>query len=356
VELKRKKQMARQQQEEEQEVFCVTDAVREQIAILMAIYGPTGSGKTYGGLLVAAGIAGSNGKVGMLDAENKRGSLYADDPAICAAMPGGKYKRVDISAPYTPARYIGALKALEQAGVTVALIDSTTHEWSGSGGCCEIAENNKLGGMPNWAKAKIEHKKFMAYCLSSRMSIIFCLRAHEKVKPVKAGDYVSPDSNERYEKSAVIPLGMLPDTEKNLVYECLISLRVDDGTHFANPVKVPGMLAHLFPGKRLLSKADGEAIRLWNERAAPSDQWEPTRKRARATAEEGVVAYKAFCASLTAPAKKAMGKPLYDELMARAVAVDALTQAASEEAGVADSSTDALETPQGANAGQESLL
>jgi hypothetical protein len=50
-----------------------------------------------------------------------------------------------------------------------------------------------------------------------------------------------------------------------------------------------------------------------------------------------------------------MGKPLYDELMARAVEVDALTQAATEEAGVADSPSDAPETPQAANAGQEGI-
>ena len=286
--------------------FVVTDAVREKIPILMAIYGPTGSGKTFSGLLVAAGLAGPHGVVGMLDAENKRGSLYSDDPDICAAMPGGKYKRVDIASPYSPARYIEALKALEAAGVTVALIDSTTHEWAGEGGCCDIASKNKLGGMDNWALAKINHKKFMAFCLSSQMNIIFCLRAHEKVKPVKAGDYVSPDSDERYEKAGVIPLGMLPDTEKNLIYEVLISLRVEDGTHFATPIKVPKMLSHVFSGKKLLSKADGEAIRQWNERGLPADEYEQTRKRSRAAATEGMAAYKAFWESILPKVRKAL--------------------------------------------------
>jgi hypothetical protein len=266
--------------------------------VLIAIYGPTGSGKTFSALLLAAGLAGPSGVVGMLDTENKRGSLYADDPMIRTAMPGGKYKRVDLCAPYSPERYTEALKALEAAGCTVALIDSTTHEWAGEGGCCDIAEKNKLGGFPNWAKAKLAHKRFMAYCLSSPMHIIFCLRAHEKVKPVKAGDLVSPDGEARYNQAAVIPLGVLPDTEKNLVYEALISLRIEDKTHFASPVKVPKMLAHAFPGGSLVTKEHGEIIRQWNDGASAMDRFELLRKRARASAEDGTESYKAFWAAL----------------------------------------------------------
>lgn len=284
--------------------FEVKDAVRETVPVLACIYGPTGSGKTFSALLLAGGLAGPNGVVGMVDAENKRGSLYADDPDICAAIPGGKYKRLDLRAPYSPERYTKALRALEGAGCTVAVVDSGTHEWSGEDGCCDIAEKNKLRGMPNWAMAKLAHKRFLAYCLSSHMHIVFCLRAHEKVKPVKAGDLISPDSMERYEKTAVIPLGTLPDCEKNFVYEMLISLRVEDGTHLAYPVKVPKMLAHIFPGKKLITKADGEAIRLWNESAGVSSATERIAERARLAAEEGTAAYAEFFNALPPAAKK----------------------------------------------------
>lgn len=313
--------------------FEVKDAVREIVPIPICIYGPTGSGKTFSALLLAAGLAGPNGLVGMVDTEKKRGSLYADDPDIRAAMPGGKYKRVDLAAEYSPERYTKALKALEAAGCTVALIDSATHEWSGEGGCCDIAEKNKLGGFPNWAKAKLDHKRFLAYCLSSHMHIIFCLRAHEKVKPVKAGDLVCPsagftprDENdpplERYAKAAVIPLGMLPDTEKNLLYEALVSFRVEDGTHLAYPVKVPKMLAKIFPGKKLLTKADGEAIRLWNESAGTSSANERIAERARLAAEDGTDAYQAFFSSLPAAQKKFLVGTTHEENKALALEAD----------------------------------
>jgi hypothetical protein len=280
------------------------DAVRERIPLLVALYGPTGSGKTFGALLLAAGLAGQDGTVGLIDAENKRGSLYADDPDIRAAMPHGRYKRLDIAAPYTPKKYIAAVKAAEDAGFAVCVIDSTSHEWAGEGGCCDIAENNKLGGMPNWALAKIEHKRFMAHCLSSQMHIIFCFRAHEKTKPVKKGDPIFPGSAERHEKTSVITLGMLPDTEKNALFEVLVSLRIEDETHFATPVKVPKMLSRFFPGGRMLTKADGEAIRKWNESGVAIDPKERLRTRARSEAEKGTEAYAAFYGSLKPIAQK----------------------------------------------------
>lgn len=303
--------------------FEVKDAVRETCPLPICIYGPTGSGKTMSGLLLAAGLAGPKGLVGMVDTENKRGSFYADDPDIVQAMPGGRYKRVDLRAPFTPNRYIQALKALEAAGCNVGLVDSGTHEWSGEGGCCDIAENNKMGGLPNWALAKLEHKRFMAYCLSSPMHIIFCLRAHEKVKPVKKGDLLSADSDERYERSAVIPLGMLPDTEKNLPYEMLLSLRVEDGTHLASPVKVPRMLAHLFSGKKLITKADGEAIREWNDSAGLHSSVERLQERARLAADEGTEPYRTFFETLT-PAQKKAVLPTHAQNKKRAEDVDAI--------------------------------
>lgn len=282
-----------------------TKAFRESVPMLISMSGTSGSGKTFSGLLMAAGLAGPKGRVGMIDAENKRGSMYADDPMIVQAMPNG-YEIDQITAPYSPARYIAKIADAEKAGITVCIIDSTSHEWEGEDGCCDIAEKNKLRGMPNWSKAKMEHKKFLAHCLSSPMHIIFCLRAREKVKLVNAGDLISPESDERYEKSAVIPLGIQPIAEKNFVFEMLLSLQFDEATHHARPLKVPKMLASYFPGGRLITKEDGERIRIWNESGCAADPLDQIEKRGRAAAEQGMEQYSSFFAGLSKQDKQAL--------------------------------------------------
>ena len=159
-------------------------AVRKSVPLLISIAGTSGSGKTYSALLMAAGLAGPKGRVGFLDTENGRGSMYADSPGIIEALPAG-YEIMELDAPFTPQRYTEAIEAAEKSGINVLVVDSATHEWEGIGGCAEMAENNKLGGQPNWAMAKRAHKRFVNRALASSMHIIFCLRARDKVKMVK---------------------------------------------------------------------------------------------------------------------------------------------------------------------------
>jgi hypothetical protein len=234
----------------------------------------------------------------MLDTENGRGTLYADSPGIMAALPNG-FDITQLDPPFTPARYIDVIDAAEKAGITVLVIDSASHEWEGTGGCCDIAENNKLRGMPNWSKAKLAHKKFMNRLLSTNMHVICCLRARDKVKMVD----VVKDGKKSTE---VVPIGIQPIAEKAFVFEQLLSLQLEEKTHLAIPIKVPEPLGKFFAGDKLLTKADGERIREWNETGSVADPMDQIRKRARMEAEDGTKAYAAFYASLTAPQKKAL--------------------------------------------------
>ena len=274
-------------------------AQRKAAPMLMAISSVSGGGKTFSSLLVAAGIAGDKGRVGMIDTENGRGEMYADSPGIKAALPSG-YEYLRFDPPFGPDRYIEHIKAAEDAGITVCVVDSGTHEWEGIGGCAEIAEKNKLGGMPNWAKAKMAHKRFVNHLLSSPMHIIFCLRARDKVKIFKKGDLMVTSAGEVVEdgrvadKDLIMPLGLQPICEKNFVFEMLVSLQLDEHTHHAVPLKVPEPLVKLFPGRKLLTKADGEAIQRWNEDAPVIDVVARLKQRARTAAEDGVATYQEF--------------------------------------------------------------
>src|ERR1700722_9568602 len=105
-------------------------AQRKAAPMLMAISSVSGGGKTFSSLLVAAGIAGDSGRVGMIDTENGRGEMYADSPGIRAALPNG-YDYLRFDPPFGPDRYIEHIKAAEDAGITVCVVDSGTHEWEG---------------------------------------------------------------------------------------------------------------------------------------------------------------------------------------------------------------------------------
>jgi len=270
-------------------------AVRRAVPLIISIAGPSGSGKTLGALLMAAGLASPGGRVAMIDTENMRGTLYADDPLLMKALPDG-FGHYPLDAEYSPARYLEKIKEVERDDVSVCVIDSFTHEWEGLGGCCEIAEKFKLKGMPNWMKGKLEHKKLMNHLLSTNMHLIFCLRARDKVKMAKVNG-----------KEEVIQVGIQPVTEKNFVFEMLLSLQVDEKTHLSSPIKVPAMLSGFFPPAGvLLSKEHGQRIREWNEGGQQADPAEPLRKRARFAAESGVAAYREFWGSLTAAQRKSI--------------------------------------------------
>lgn len=295
--------------------FKIEKAVRQSVPLLISLSGTSGSGKTFSGLLLGGGIAGEDGQLGMIDAENGRGSLYADDPDIVRAIPNG-YLRMGLTAPYTPKRYIQALMAMEAAGVTVCLIDSTTHEWEGEGGCNDIAENNKLRGMPNWAMAKREHKRFMAYALSSRMHIIFCLRARQKVK-------ITQDNK-------VIPIGIQPVCEKNFVFEQLLSLSFDEATHHYSGIKVPKMLASTFPGGGLITRDQGTSLRDWNAGGRALDPNAALQLRARSAAELGMEEYGAFFRELSTKDKNTLSSTLHADNKAIAEEHDKADRARAE--------------------------
>jgi hypothetical protein len=237
----------------------------------------------------------------MLDTENGRGALYVDSPTIKAAFPQGyEYARID--PPFAPQNYIAGIEAAEKAGITVLIIDSASHEWEGIGGCEEIAEKNAVKGQPNWKMAKMAHKRFMNRALCSPMHVVFCLRARDKVKFIKTGG-----------KTDVVPIGIQPICEKGFMFELLISMRIEEETHHATPVKVPEPLVSLFPKDVLISKELGQRIREWNDTGAVEDPMEQLKKRARSASADGIEAYREFFGGLKTSEKKQLRDTIHEE-------------------------------------------
>lgn len=198
-------------------------------------------------------MAGPTGKIIMADSEAKRGSLYAD------VIPGG-YETFDLCAPFSPARYVQAIDAIEEAGADVGIIDSGSHEWEAASGVLDMAmENEQRSGKPglhNWKTPKLEHAKFVQRLLRTRIPFIVCLRAKHKSRQVKdergktviiKDDFTSPIQADDFIFEATCHFEIMPDH----------SIRLTKCSHPA--------LKNCFPQdfKEPLSIKHGEAIAAW---------------------------------------------------------------------------------------------
>lgn len=254
--------------------FTFKPATRDRIGLLFGIAGASGSGKTYSALLLGQGIANGKGQLAVVDTEAGRAKHYAND---------FKFLHGDFSAPFSPKRYIEAVRASEEAGSTVTVIDSMSHEWAGEGGCSDMqameAERmatDKAGNvvawkieamtMPAWKRPKIEHKRMMSRLVQTRTHLIFCLRAEEKIKVVKEKD------NNGREKSVIVPIGFQPIQERSFMFETsgFITMHPDTPglVRYDQPHKLNKDLQHIFRDGYPVTLESGNQLREWAETGA----------------------------------------------------------------------------------------
>lgn len=253
--------------------FTFTPATRDRIGLLIGVAGASGSGKTYSALLLARALAG-DAPIAVIDTEARRAKHYADK---------FKFLHGDFEPPFTPERYVEAVKAAEEAGAGVIVIDSASHEWAGEGGCADIqaAEAERMAKdkdgnviawkieamtAPAWKKPKIRHKRMMSRFVQSRSHLIFCLRADEKVKFVKEKD------DRGRERTQIVPIGFQPICERGFMYEMTLSLTLHPETpgqvRYDLPHKLNDDLQGIFSDGALITEKTGATLREWAERGA----------------------------------------------------------------------------------------
>ena len=165
----------------------------------MALQGPSGSGKTYSALLIAFGLCGDWSKIAVVDTENHSAELYANL---------GRYNVLPVEAPFTPERYVEAIKLCEKSGMEVIIIDSISHEWEGIGGILETHSNMTGNSYTNWNKLTPRHNCFVQNLLQSKAHIIGTIRAKQ--------DYVL---SERNGKQVPEKVGLKGVTREGMDYE-----------------------------------------------------------------------------------------------------------------------------------------
>lgn len=295
-------------------ILQIRNAVRAGARTLSVLAGVSGSGKTLSALYLAYGMANFDAsKIGFLDTENKRGSLYADALAKLPAKPSRKpFLIADLAAPFSPDRYMSSIHEFQSAGVEVLVIDSGTHEWEGVGGCDDIANAPDSQGrppkMPRWNKAKREHRRFMNALLQSDMHIVVCLRAREKVKIEGAGL-----------DAKFISQGIQPVCEKNFMFEATLSLLMHDMGSRYDLTKVPYDLRPHFPGNKHITPDAGAAIRRWVDSGADVDpKAESWKNRLRTNTEQGEDHVKACWLKVPEEMRATIGDGFYQTLLASA--------------------------------------
>lgn len=222
----------------------IRKATRQKAKIRLGLSAVSGGGKTYSAILIAKGLAGSLGKVAIIDTENGSADLYAHM---------GNYSVITLAAPFPPEKYIQAIKECEEAGMEVIVIDSITHEWDGVGGLLEIHGKMTGNSYTNWSAITPRHQAFINAILQSPCHIITTVRRKQDYEMTK-------DNNG---KVKVEKAGLKEVTREGFEYELTANLELDTNHNATVSKDRTG----LFVGKPSFvpSEETGKMIKEWCE-------------------------------------------------------------------------------------------
>lgn len=229
--------------------FQVKKAKREKIYVKMGLIAPSGGGKTYGGLRLATGMAeeieketGKKARILMGNTEAKRGYYYANE---------FDYDIVDLEPPYNPEKFVELIDFAVKEGYDILIIDSSSHEWEGKGGCLEL--HQQAGGTyQSWSRVTPRHNKFIQAMADSPIHIIATMRGKDQYEMTK-------DNNG---KTNVQKLGVGAKQRDGFEYDLTCTFLIDQKTSTAEVQKDN---THIFDqdGPTILSEAHGRKIIQW---------------------------------------------------------------------------------------------
>ncbi len=223
----------------------IKPARRARAFARVGLVGPAGSGKTHGGLLIAAGLVSDPSfattrrptappwwEVDPNDPLAPKTPAYillGDTEAGSGSMEEGKpnipqYDTVQIEPPFKPEVYIEFLQLAQARGYEVAVIDSLSHAWVGQGGLLDT--HGKLtdrgqNSFTAWRTVTPKHNALIEAILQSRLHVVATMRAKT--------EYVLSEND----KGKQVPkkVGMAPVQREGMDYEFTLVFDVDQDTH-----------------------------------------------------------------------------------------------------------------------------
>lgn len=200
-------------------------AVKEQVRLRLAIYGPAGAGKTASALRIAHGIGG---RIAFIDTENYSASRYADGLNYAGGFVPFNFDVVSLRKP-TIEHYVEAIQAAENAGYNILIIDSLSHGWQELLEDIDNLTENKYKGNSwrAWSEGTPKQKSFIRTITQSNMHIISTMRAKTEWETVK---------DERTNKIRPVRIGLAPEQGKGIEYEFDMLMEIND-SHYATIIK-----------------------------------------------------------------------------------------------------------------------
>ena len=223
-------------------------AERRASKLRLALVGPSGSGKTYSALLISKGFGG---RVALIDTERGSGELYSHLLDYDAAQ---------LNPPFSPEKYIQAIKAAEKVGYDVLIIDSLSHAWTGEGGVLDLhdrASKSVKNTFAAWREVTPQHNALVDAILASSCHIVVTMRT-------KTAYEVSNENG----KAKMVKVGLAPVQRDGLEYEFTVVMDLSVEGHVASASKDrTGIFdgQHIVPGEET-----GQALKAWLEGGAPT--------------------------------------------------------------------------------------
>jgi hypothetical protein len=182
-----------------------TRATKKDLFARVAIYGPSGAGKTFTALRIATGLGG---RIAAVCTEHGSMRKYADRFS---------FDVIDASNP-TVEFMIEAIRAAEKAGYATLIIDSLTHAWHELLEDVRKIASARYNGNTHsaWSEGTPRQKRLIQTIIGAKLNLICTMRAKT--------DYVV-DKNDRG-KVQVTRVGLNPEQGKGIEYEFDLLLRI----------------------------------------------------------------------------------------------------------------------------------
>ena len=232
--------------------FVIEEAVREKIAVKIALMGGSGSGKTYSSLRLATGmitrmkerdlLEGTNGKILLANTESSRGKYYANE---------FKYDIVNLEPPYAPELFVDLINHAVKQKYSVLIIDSSSAEWEGKGGCLEL-QQQAGGKYQDWKTVTPRHERFINALSDSPIHVIVTMKGKDQYE-------VDKDNNG---KVTVTKLGVGAKQREGFEFYFTSTFNIEKN---GNMAKCEKDNTHIFEneGLAVLSEEHGERIIDW---------------------------------------------------------------------------------------------